>query len=168
MALIPLWLWLWHRPAAAAPIWPLAWEPPYAVGVVLKRAPPKEKQSLQGMGLGIIVFKSSPGDARVQPRIGTPEGKAQDWMNPQQISISSYSLLMKSSPIGTQTYHWKEFTGPLHPSRCFEGKEAETGMNSEASTVTELNVRLGSWYSFYNSELSSLAELVRKWGVRWG
>ena len=25
-------LWLWHRPAATAPIRPLAWEPPYAMG----------------------------------------------------------------------------------------------------------------------------------------
>ena len=32
----PLLLWLWHRLAAIAPILPLAWEPPYAVGVVLK------------------------------------------------------------------------------------------------------------------------------------
>ena len=31
-------LWLWHRPMAAAPIRPLAWEPPYAVGVT----PPKK------------------------------------------------------------------------------------------------------------------------------
>ena len=30
-------LWLWCRPAAAAPIRPLAWEPPYAVGVALNR-----------------------------------------------------------------------------------------------------------------------------------
>jgi len=27
---------LWHRPAALAPIRPLAWEPPYASGVALK------------------------------------------------------------------------------------------------------------------------------------
>ena len=33
----PAWLWLWRRPAAAAPIGPLAWEPPYAVGVALKK-----------------------------------------------------------------------------------------------------------------------------------
>ena len=26
-------LWLWCRPAAAAPIWPLAWEPPFATVV---------------------------------------------------------------------------------------------------------------------------------------
>ena len=30
-------LWLWHRPAAIALIRPLAWEPPYAIGVALKR-----------------------------------------------------------------------------------------------------------------------------------
>ena len=30
-------LWLWCRPAAVAPIRPLVWEPPYAVGVALKR-----------------------------------------------------------------------------------------------------------------------------------
>ena len=29
-------LWLWHRPAAIAPIRPLAWEPPFALGVALK------------------------------------------------------------------------------------------------------------------------------------
>ena len=29
-------LWLWLRPAAVAPSQPLAWEPPYAVGVALK------------------------------------------------------------------------------------------------------------------------------------
>ena len=28
--------WLWCRPAAAAPIGPLAWEPPYAVDAALK------------------------------------------------------------------------------------------------------------------------------------
>ena len=33
----PALLWLWCRPAAIAPIQPLAWEPPYAVGAALKR-----------------------------------------------------------------------------------------------------------------------------------
>ena len=31
-------LWLWCRPAAAAPIRPLAWEPPYATEVALEKA----------------------------------------------------------------------------------------------------------------------------------
>ena len=33
--------WLWCRPAAVAPIGPLAWEPPYASGMALKS---KEKK----------------------------------------------------------------------------------------------------------------------------
>jgi len=31
-------LWLWCRPAATAPIRPLAWEPQYAVGAALEKA----------------------------------------------------------------------------------------------------------------------------------
>ena len=30
-------LWLWHRPAAAVPIQPLAWKLPYAAGVAIIR-----------------------------------------------------------------------------------------------------------------------------------
>ena len=34
----PALLWLWRRAAAMAPIRPLAWEPPYALGVALGKA----------------------------------------------------------------------------------------------------------------------------------
>ena len=34
----PALLWLWHRLAATAPIRPLAWEPPYAMGVAQEKA----------------------------------------------------------------------------------------------------------------------------------
>ena len=40
----PTWLCQWCRPAAAAPIWPLAWELPYAVSAALKQ---KQKQKLK-------------------------------------------------------------------------------------------------------------------------
>ena len=30
-------LWLWCRPLATAPVGPLAWEPPYAMGVALEK-----------------------------------------------------------------------------------------------------------------------------------
>ena len=33
----PTLLWLCHRLVATAPIGPLAWEPPYAMGVVLEK-----------------------------------------------------------------------------------------------------------------------------------
>ena len=41
----PTLLWLWYRPAAMAPIWPLAWEFPYDVNVVLKRRKEKRKNT---------------------------------------------------------------------------------------------------------------------------
>ena len=37
-------LWLWCRPEATAPIGPLAWEPPYAMGAALKKRRKKEKE----------------------------------------------------------------------------------------------------------------------------
>jgi len=41
----PALLWLWCRPAATAPIRPLAWEPPFAAGVALEKAKrPKKKK----------------------------------------------------------------------------------------------------------------------------
>ena len=33
----PALLWLWYRPAATAPITPLAWEPPYAAGAAYEK-----------------------------------------------------------------------------------------------------------------------------------
>ena len=36
-------LWLWRRPAAAAPIQPLAWELPCAAGAALQRPKKKKK-----------------------------------------------------------------------------------------------------------------------------
>ena len=41
-------LWVWHRPAAVAPIRPLAWEPPHAASAALKR--PKEENSAYSNG----------------------------------------------------------------------------------------------------------------------
>ena len=40
----PVLLWLWCRPAAAALIRPLAWQPLYAMGVALKDKKKKEKK----------------------------------------------------------------------------------------------------------------------------
>ena len=37
-------VWLWHSPAATARIRPLAWEPPFATDVALKRPKKKKKE----------------------------------------------------------------------------------------------------------------------------
>ena len=43
-------LWLWCRPVPTAPIEPLAWEPPYATGVVLKRQEEGRKEGKKKKG----------------------------------------------------------------------------------------------------------------------
>ena len=48
-------LWLWRRPAATAPIRPLAWEPPYAVGAALEKAKrPKKEAGFLKLSIAII------------------------------------------------------------------------------------------------------------------
>ena len=54
-----LWLWLWCRPAATAPIQPLAWELPYAEGVGLKKkllSPRNGRDSPGAHNLGGLEF----------------------------------------------------------------------------------------------------------------
>ena len=46
----PALLWLWHRPVATALIRPLAWEPPYAVGVALEKAKRQKKKKKKKVG----------------------------------------------------------------------------------------------------------------------
>ena len=60
----PVWLWLWCRLAAAALIWPLARELPYATGVALKRK--KKKKEIGSSSFPFIVcfgcgHKEAPG-----------------------------------------------------------------------------------------------------------
>jgi len=40
----PVLLWLWCRLVATAPIRPLAWEPPYAMGSALKKGKKTKRQ----------------------------------------------------------------------------------------------------------------------------
>ena len=61
----PSLLWLWCRLAAAALIGPLAWEPPYAVGMALKNPKknintPKNKNGVQVSPVGPVEKKKNP------------------------------------------------------------------------------------------------------------
>ena len=64
-------LWLWCRPAAAAPIRPLAWEPPYAVGA----APQKTKDKKRKRNLG----ESGLLQARKRVLTGNPSCQTLTW-----------------------------------------------------------------------------------------
>ena len=50
----PFLLWLWRRLAATAPVGPLAWEPPYGVGVALEE---KNKDNLLCFYITAVVTK---------------------------------------------------------------------------------------------------------------
>ena len=47
-------LWLWRRPAATAPIQPLAWEPPCAVGAGLRNKRKKKSAYQEGLSSPLI------------------------------------------------------------------------------------------------------------------
>ena len=42
-------LWLWRRLAAVVPIGPLAWKPPYTMGVALKRKKKRKKKEIENL-----------------------------------------------------------------------------------------------------------------------
>ena len=44
----PTLLWLWRRLAATAPIWPLAWEPPYVAGAAQEQQQKDKKRKKEG------------------------------------------------------------------------------------------------------------------------
>jgi len=50
----PTLLWLWCRLTAIAPIRPLAWEPPYAVGVALEKAKRQKKERKKEKGFSTM------------------------------------------------------------------------------------------------------------------
>ena len=55
----PVLLWLWHRPEATAPIRPLPWEPPHAMGAALgkaKRQKKKKKKMMAKCSCGLFRF----------------------------------------------------------------------------------------------------------------
>ena len=55
----PMLLWLWHRPAATALIRPLAWEPPYAVGVAQENTQKRPKKKVKCAIQWFLVYSKS-------------------------------------------------------------------------------------------------------------
>ena len=66
-------LWLWRRPAATAPIRPLAWEPPYATGA----APQRQKA------------KTNKQTKKKPPRLQT---KPQNYSNQNSLAITQKQI----------------------------------------------------------------------------
>ena len=72
----PVLLWLWHRPAAMALIQPLAWEPPYAMGMAQKN---RKKTTKKEIGVFRIVC-SDGGDGGSRRRQSGSYGPVFRWV----------------------------------------------------------------------------------------
>ena len=55
----PALLWLWCRPAATAPVGPLAWEPPYAAGAALERKKDQKKVLVSYITMYVMTLQIS-------------------------------------------------------------------------------------------------------------
>ena len=58
----PTLLWLWSRPVATAPIGALAWEPPFAMDMALKRKKKKRERKKHTKILKVIIHRYLPPD----------------------------------------------------------------------------------------------------------
>ena len=94
---------LWCRLAAAAPIQPLAWEPPYAMGVALKRQKTKNKQKT--FIAKLVVYGSS---------------GARDWIQATAVTYAAAAATLDSSTccvgLGIETHlcsrrYWRKHWG---------------------------------------------------------
>ena len=76
----PALLWLWCRPAAAAPIRPLAWELPYAMGVALKK---KKKEGKERKKKQLFFFSWKLGCKKKKKKncVENPEGEVESREN---------------------------------------------------------------------------------------
>ena len=113
----PKLLWLWCRPAATVPIRPLAWEPPYAMDVALKR---RKKKSLPGNHQGIWAFWAWA--AHSPCLVSCSKCCTFLFHNP-----SAYRLALLHAGKWTQVWFIKIQTlyelGDAHPHRDFKGNE---------------------------------------------
>ena len=76
--LIPTLLWLWHRPAAAASIRPLAWELSYAASVALKSKNNKKKKQIK-YGTDDPIYKTETDHSQGQQTCGSQQGEKRAW-----------------------------------------------------------------------------------------
>ena len=75
-------VWLWCRPAAAAQIRPLAWEPPYATGAALKRTKKYKNNNMGVITIEVITHvDTSQVLFPISPHSFDPEGddKPKSW-----------------------------------------------------------------------------------------
>ena len=114
----PVLLWLWRRPAATAPIRPLAWDPSYVAG----SGPRKDKKERKRKGLSVSAddqwMSSLPGTVLVlAPKVPHPRKFLIPWPAGTAVAMSS------SSQEGYLSRCWfLTVTSPVLAIPCVPGK----------------------------------------------
>ena len=139
-------LWLWYRPAAVAPIGPLAWESPYASGAAQKRKKKKKKKRVFRLpwSRGSSTPRLLDIPAREGPRKLRPDYWGQTPRKPSAEIISRAFVPMKAVPAQSQ---W-----------------ARKACQSSRITGDELMIRLATLVMVWKVLLSSTVKKGRVWG----
>ena len=136
-------LWLWCRPKAVAPIWPLAWELPYATDAALK-SKKKKKEEEEGRNSG---------------RRGRKEENPQ-W-DKKERKRKSHSYSTRSAGPGKGCRQWS--TGKLEKPRqaCWSLTER---------TINSLKITNTSWLLWSRKLLATMYSNLTKFPKRtlWG
>ena len=99
----PAWLWLWPRPVATAPIPPLAWEPPYAMGgVALNRQKTHKNKFIQYINTHIAWSLGVSKESSWSKIVATVRGGLDHILR----------------PLGRNLWRWKDAVGSA--SVCFQ------------------------------------------------
>ena len=103
-----LWLWLWCRPAATAPIRPLAWEPPCAMGQPSKGKIKNLKKFLKISGVqapGDLIFSVLSLTLRFLDRNGSSGAEFENHTAPPKFGGGSVPGLQKFLVQGSNLSH---------------------------------------------------------------
>ena len=111
----PMLLWLWRRPAAAAPIRPLAWEPPYAAGAAQEKTKKPEMPQMTRLPLSasLNILHSSllcckPGSSASCDHTTAPMGSLACWL----------PVCGASQRPQEEVKTWEEREARLFPGHC--------------------------------------------------
>ena len=95
-------LWLWSRPAATAPISPLAWEPPYAAGAALEKTKRLRKKKFRNKRVWVFVcFLATP--------MAHGSSWVRDWI---PATVATYTIAVEDA--GSLTHCARLGSKPIH------------------------------------------------------
>ena len=156
-------LWLWHRPAATAPIQSLAWEPPYAIGMALKKDRREKKRREKDTQVCNSSVSSWPKD-KTRHNLTTPSWhywsrhlKPGSYISLSKTRVLSPSLYLTSHPSATPSLHPRKFLfSPRLPTRIHTYLSLKQPWIKLVVSTQPLNILLLTWDILFSRHTSCL------------